>query len=60
MDRNNWNYFKIIWKIPEPHTGEVIQDTTENSHIGSCTHTAVSSNAEVQNHSTWEIALHVP
>ena len=36
----NWNHLKIIQKIPEQHTGKARnQGTTENSHIGHCTHT---------------------
>jgi hypothetical protein len=48
-NRGNYSHLKIIQKIPEPHTGkEQSQGTTENSHIGHCTHTSESTNAEVQ------------
>jgi hypothetical protein len=48
-NRGNWNHFKIIKKIPEQHTGKARnQGTTENSHIGHCTHTSGSTNAKVQ------------
>jgi hypothetical protein len=44
------NLLKITQKIPEQHTGEARhQGTTENSHIGHCTHTAESTNVEAQN-----------
>ena len=34
-NRGNWDYFKIIQKIREQHTGKTLsQGTTENSHIG--------------------------
>ena len=36
----NWNHLKIIQKIPGQPTGKAQnQVTTENSHIGHCTHT---------------------
>jgi hypothetical protein len=43
-DTNNnygiWNQLKIIQKIPVQRTGKARnQGTTENSHIGHCTHT---------------------
>jgi hypothetical protein len=40
--------------------GKYYQGTTENSHIGHCTHTAESTDVKVQNFSSWEITLHVP
>ena len=47
--RRNWNHFKIIEKIPEQHNGKVRnQGTTENSHIGHCTHTSASANVKVR------------
>jgi hypothetical protein len=49
-NRGNWNHLQIIQKIPEQHTGEARnQGTTENSHIGHCTHTAGRNNVKVQN-----------
>ena len=47
-NKGNWNHFKIIQKIPEQHTGEAHQGTTENSHIGHGTHTSESTNVKVQ------------
>jgi hypothetical protein len=48
-NRDNWNHFKIIEKIPEQRTGKARnQGTTENSHIGHCTHTAESTDVKVQ------------
>ena len=45
----NWNYFKIIQKIPEQNTGKARnQGTTENSHIGHCTHTLDSTDVKVR------------
>jgi len=36
--------------MPEPHTGKARnQGTTENSHIGQCTHTLESTGGKVQN-----------
>jgi len=36
-----WNHFKITQTIPEQHTGKARnKGTTNNSHIGHCTHTA--------------------
>jgi hypothetical protein len=41
---------KIIQKIPEQRTGKARnQGTTENSHIGHCTHSAESTNVKVEN-----------
>jgi hypothetical protein len=49
-NKGNWNHLKIIQKIPEQHTGKARnQGTTENSHIGHCTHTSESTNVKVQN-----------
>jgi hypothetical protein len=43
-NRGNWYHLKIIQKIPEQYTGKALnQGTTENSHIGQCTHTLESS-----------------
>ena len=48
-NRGNWNHFQIIQKIPEQNTGKARnQGTTENSHIGHCTHTSESTNVKVQ------------
>jgi hypothetical protein len=45
----NWNHLIIIQKIPEQCTGNPrSQGTTENSHIGHCTHTLESVNVKVQ------------
>jgi hypothetical protein len=39
---------KLIQQIPEQHTKNAQnQGTTENSHIGHCTHTAESTNVNV-------------
>ena len=40
-NRGDWDYFKVIQKIRERHTTRktLSQGTTENSHIGHCTHT---------------------
>jgi hypothetical protein len=49
-NRGNWNHRKMIQKTPEHHTGkERNQGTTENGHIGHCTHTSESANVKVQN-----------
>jgi len=40
-NRGNWNHFKIIHKTPEQHIGKARnQGTTENRHVGHCTHTS--------------------
>ena len=45
----DWDYFKVIQKIREQHTRKTrSQGTTENSHIGRCTHTSESTNVKVQ------------
>ena len=45
----NWDHFKVIQKIREQHTWKTwSQGTTENSHIGHCTHTSESTNVKVQ------------
>jgi hypothetical protein len=45
----NWNILKIIQKVPEQRTRKAQnQGTTENSHIGHCTHTWESINIKVQ------------
>ena len=42
-DMGNWNDFKLFQTTPEQNTGNASnQGTTENSHIGHCTHTAES------------------
>ena len=47
---DKWNHFKLIQKIPEPHTQKAQnKGTTENSHIGHCTHTLESTIVKVQN-----------
>jgi hypothetical protein len=39
-NKKNWNHLTIIQKIPEQHNRKARnQKTTENSHIGHCTHT---------------------
>ena len=49
-NRGNWNHFKIIHKTPEQHIGKARnQGTTENRHVGHCTHTSGSTNVKVQN-----------
>jgi hypothetical protein len=46
---SDWNYFKIIHKIREQHSRKPrSQRTTENSHIGHCTHTSESANVKSQ------------
>ena len=53
-NRNNWNHFKIIQKIPEQSTGNPLsQGATEKSHIGHCTHTVESTNVKVQQIQHW-------
>ena len=48
-NRGDWDYFKVIKKIREQHTGKTrSQGTTENSHIRQCTHTAESTNVKLQ------------
>ena len=45
----DWDYFKVIQKICDQHTRKTCsQGTTENGHIGHCTHTSESSNVKVQ------------
>jgi hypothetical protein len=49
-NRDNWNHLKIIQKMPEQYTGKALtQGTTENNHMGHCTHASESSNVKVQN-----------
>jgi len=46
----NWNHLNIMQTVPEQHTGKArYQGTTENSHIGHCTHTAGSADVNAQN-----------
>jgi tRNA(Ser,Leu) C12 N-acetylase TAN1 len=48
-NRSDWDYFKVIQKVREQHTGKTrSQVTPENSHIGHCTHTAESTNVKIQ------------
>jgi hypothetical protein len=43
----SWNHLKIIQKISEQHTLTArYQGTTDNSHIGHCTHTAESTDVK--------------
>ena len=45
----DWDCFKVIQKIREQRTGETrSQGTTENSHIGHCTHNAESTDVKAQ------------
>jgi len=49
-NKGNWNHLKIIQKMPEQYTGKALnQGTTENNHMGHCTHASGSSNVKVQN-----------
>ena len=49
-NRGNWNHLKTIHKTLEQCNGiPQNQETTENSHIGHCTHTAESTNVKEQN-----------
>jgi hypothetical protein len=46
-NRGSLNYFKVIKKIPEQHTGKARhQRTTANSHIGHCKRTAGSTDVK--------------
>ena len=50
-NRGNSNHLKIIHKIPQQHTRKAHnQGTTENGHIGHCTHrpTSESTNVKVE------------
>ena len=48
-NRSDWDHFKIIQKIHKEHTRRPCSEgTTENSHIGHCTHTSESANVKVQ------------
>ena len=48
-NRSNWNHFKTTQIMPGQHTGKTqIQEITENSHTGHCTHTAGSADVKVQ------------
>jgi hypothetical protein len=41
----NWNHLKIIQKVSERHTGKAQnKGTTENTHIGHCTHISGRNN----------------
>ena len=52
--RGDWNYFKVIQKIHEQHSRKTCrQGTTENSHIGHCTHTSESTNVKAQQIQHW-------
>jgi len=45
----DWDYFRVIQKIREQHARKTRrQGTTENSHIGHCTHTAESTEVKIQ------------
>jgi hypothetical protein len=47
-NRGNWNYLKIMYKMPEQHTRKAQnQGTAENSHIGDGTNTLESTNVKV-------------
>ena len=47
-NRGDWGYFKVIKKACKQHTRKTgSQGTTENSHIGHCTHTSESTNVKV-------------
>jgi hypothetical protein len=49
-NRSNWNQLKVIQTLPEQYTGKTQnQGTTNNSHIGHCTHTEDSTNLKAQN-----------
>ena len=44
-NKDDWDYFKVIQKIHEQQSRKTwSRGTTENSHIGHCTHTAESTN----------------
>ena len=48
-NRDDWDYLKVIQKIREEYTKKTrSQGTTENSHIGHCTHTSESTNVKIQ------------
>ena len=48
-NRSNWKHLKIVQKVPEQRTGKSRNhETTENSHIGHCTHTSESTDVKVQ------------
>jgi len=47
-NRGICDHLRIIQKIPGQHSGKARnQETTENSHIGHCAHTAESTNGTV-------------
>jgi hypothetical protein len=49
-NRSNWNHLKITRTIPEQHIRKARnQETTKNSHIGHCIHTAENTNVKAQN-----------
>jgi hypothetical protein len=49
-DRDNWNHFKVIQKIPEQHIGKAQnQGTAKNGHTWHCTHPSGSTNVKLQN-----------
>jgi hypothetical protein len=44
INRDNWNHFTIIHKIPEQHIGKARnQGTAKTNHTGPCTHTFYES-----------------
>ena len=48
-NRDDWNHINIIQTMPEQHAVRARnQGTTENSHIGHCTHTTESTYIKVQ------------
>jgi hypothetical protein len=47
-NRRDWDHFKVIYKIREQHSMKSTEGTTENSHIGHCTHTSESANVKIQ------------
>jgi len=47
--RGDWDYFKVIQKILEENKRKTCsQGTTENGHIGHCTHTSESTDVKLQ------------
>jgi len=49
-NRDNYNYLKIVQKIPQQITWKAHQGTTENIPTGHCTHTSESI---MQQHKTF-------
>jgi hypothetical protein len=59
--RGNWNHLKIIQKIPQPHTRKAQNKQLQKTARLDTAHTYFKKyQHKSTNHSTSEVALHVP